>query len=563
MTSIIPANITGLVVSKNSTATPLAIGGTFTGSWYNMLHFGIIYVSVYSNVASAVDGLEIQQSTDGINADHSDKFTLDAATGKNFSINPHAKYMRIVYTNGAAAQSTFRLQTIVKCTGKSSSHRIQDSISTDDDAELAKAVITGETPAGNFVNFAATRKGNFKVAIDEYGDTQSIDAFDRLRVSTPYTLYDSKQLHDKQGIFFDESLGGSATAVHSSVNAATTMTVTASSSDFAIRQTKQRLNYQPGKGQMALFTMNAPKQSGVTKRIGFFDGTGTNFMTPNNGIFLEITGSDITFNIAKNGTTTQSVSQVDWNVDAMDGTGPSGVDLDMDGNQIFVMDFEWLGVGRVRCGWMQQGIIRYSHYFLHTNDPAITSVYMSTPNLPIRYDISSNGSGGGSMEHICSTVMSEGGQEQTGILRSIDTGSTHIDANTSGTIYAVLGIRLKSSYIDISVRPEYFSLLAETSDDFRWSIHLNPTISGTFTYSDLSDSAVQSAVGVTANTITAEGLKIDSGYSRAESAIDRKLITSLQMGATIAGVQDELVLAVMPLSANANVQGALTFRELL
>jgi hypothetical protein len=564
MSNIIPQTInTSRLSSANSTATPLGSSGVFTGAWERTLDYGIIFVNVYADQASATDGLQIQQSSDGINADHQDVFTIAAATGKNFSLNPHALYFRIVYTNGGSAQASFRLQTLYKLGGKPSSHRVADSISGQDDAELGKTVLAGEDPNGDFINFGATMRGNFPVSINEFGDTSSIDAFDRLRVSNPYTIFDSKQLHDSSPLFFDQSLGGSATSSHSTNDARTRLSVTASSSDFAIRQTKQRFNYQPGKSLLLFGTLQASMETGITKRIGFFDGTGTNFMTPNNGIWLEVNGTTPAWKIAKNGTTTENVAQSAWNTDPLDGTGPSGLTLDMDGMQIMIIDLEWLGSGRVRVGFMIKGLIRYVHNFDHANNALFPTVYMSTPNLPVRYDIQSDGSGAGDLDHICSTVMSEGGIEKTGISRAIDTETTHLDANTADTPYVLLALRLKSTHLDITVLPEYMSMISETNDNFRWSLHLNPTYNGSLTYNDVDNSACQYAAGATANDITDQGIKMDAGYAQSAATVNRQFQSTLRIGSMIDGTPDELVLAVTPLSANADIQGSLSYRELL
>lgn len=435
-------------------------------------------------------------------------------------------------------------------------------------ATPVEAAIKALKPDKTLTFIGATSNGNLKVALQEYGDTPSIDPFDRLRVSNPYTLFDSKQIHDKQPLFWDEIISGSSTSVHSVSNACTKMTVTDSAVDHVIRQTKQRFNYQPGKGQLILMTFLGNKVDGVTKRVGAFDGTGVDYMTPNNGIFFSI-GNNISWNIAKNGSTTETVNQENWNVDTLDGSGDehneSGIQLDLDSTQILIIDYEWLGVGRVRVGFVIAGIIRYVHYFYHSN-VGFSSVYMSTPNLPLRYDIKSDGTIGSFFDHICSSVMSEGGIEETGILRSVDTGVTHVDATLSDTTYAIKGIRLKSSYKDVTVIPEFFSMMNQAGDDYRWSLCLNPTISGTFTYLDLLNSAIQEASGVSANVVTNRGLVIDSGYIASLNTggnADRKFVTTLRMGSTIAGVQDQIVLCVTPLSAGADIHASLTFRELL
>ena len=225
-------------------------------------------------------------------------------------------------------------------------------------------------------------------------------------------------------------------------------------------------------------------------------------MTPNNGIFFE-NGNALgaSWNIAKNGTTTETVYPSAWNVDPLDGTGASGKTLDLDGTQIAIIDYEWLGVGRVRVGFVIDGLIYYCHHFNHSNDSTFTSVYMSTPNLPIRYDIQSDGTVGSTFDHICSTVISEGGIEKTGILRSIRSGTAFVTSYGTANDYALLGIRLKSTRLDITVIPESIFVLCGTSDSFIWSVEINPTIAGTFTYTDLTNSSTQYAIGTIANTV--------------------------------------------------------------
>lgn len=425
------------------------------------------------------------------------------------------------------------------------------------------STLQGLRPDGAATFIGATNNDNLRVSVQEYGDTPAIDAFDRLRTSEPFTLFDSKQLHDKQPLFWDESIGGSATSVHSTINAEVKMSVTTSASDFVIRQTKQRFNYQPGKSQLIFMTFHSPQATGITNRIGIFDGTGTNNLTPNNGIFFECDGS-LSWNIAKNGTTTETVSQSSWNVDPLDGTGKSGITLDMTTSQILIIDYEWLGVGRVRVGFVVDGLIYYCHYFNHANTGSFDSVYMSSPNLPLRYSIETDGTEASHLDHICSTIMSEGGVEKTGILRGVDMGNSFTAGYGTTNDYALIGLRLKSAYSDVSVIPENISVVIGTNDAYKWELHLNPTVNGTFTYNGLVDSATEYAVGGTANTLSADGTILAVGGGSTQTrASDSDLQTALRIGSTIAGVQDELVLVLRPFSANTSAWAAFNFRELL
>jgi hypothetical protein len=155
----------GVISTVNSSAVPLPAdtGGNdhiFTGVAEDVTDFGTVEISVYSDVASATDGLSIEYSSDGINWDHTDVYTVPAATGKNYSIQRVAKWFRIIYTNGVIAQTEFRLQVIFnQFYIKPSSHRIQDTITDEDDAELVKAVIAGPDENEVFQNARVNSEG--------------------------------------------------------------------------------------------------------------------------------------------------------------------------------------------------------------------------------------------------------------------------------------------------------------------------------------------------------------------------------------------------------------------
>jgi hypothetical protein len=180
--------MSGTIDGSNSSNTILATAGVFTGSATNLLDYSMINVSVFSDKSSATDGLSLQQSCDGANWDITDEYTIPASKGKTYSVQAACKFFRIVYTNGATTQGAFRLNTLLKKNmTKPSSHRIQDSIIDDDDAELTKAVVTGKNPAGNFVNVQTTTQGNFKISLEELDTPISDDSNASLKVS-PYSI---------------------------------------------------------------------------------------------------------------------------------------------------------------------------------------------------------------------------------------------------------------------------------------------------------------------------------------------------------------------------------------
>lgn len=389
------------------------------------------------------------------------------------------------------------------------------------------------------------------------------DAFGRQRVAAPYTLFDSKQLHDNAPLYFDdqEVSGSGTTSTHSTDRASTTIAVAATTAGKRVRQTFQRFNYQPGKSQLVLCTGVLDLSgggSGIFAAMGYFDDADGIFVESDNGTVGMTVRSSVTGSAVDN-----TVTQANWNGDKLDGTGASGHTLDASTAQIWWCDIEWLGVGSVRTGFVINGQFIVCHTFHHSN--SINSVYMSTPNLPIRYEIENDGTGAASeLEHICSSVMSEGGVQANGSLRYKSTEGTYVDANTANTLYAIVGLRLKTTHLDEQIELVSMSMMNTSSQDFEWSVLFNPTVAGTFTYSDETNSACQTAVGATANTVTG-GTPIGGGMVKSGNqagAAREALENALRLGSAIDGTRDQVVLCCRPLAGNADIEGSLNWREL-
>lgn len=424
----------------------------------------------------------------------------------------------------------------------------------------------------SFQVFNAVTVGDQKVVAL---DGPIADAFGRLRTAQPHTIFDSKQTNDNAPLIWDdaEKSGGGTGSTYNSNQASTTIDVSATTIGVRTRQTKMRFNYQPGKSQLIMMTgILGVGASGITQRIGIGDDDNGLFFECIEGIFQVNRRTKTSGSVVNNRTT-----QANYNIDKLEGFGPSRIKIDLSKTQIFWIDFEWLSVGRVRFGFVIDGKLTYFHEINHAND--LTVAYMSTPNLPLRYEIENDGNGGAAgLTHICTTVISEGGIEEGGVLHYESTTSnragstTHINANTADTAYALVGIKLKAGFKDITVRLSSKSIVAETSDDFEWLILLNPTIAGTFTYADKTNSAVQTAIGnadsPSTNSITGLGTVLTGGYANASAvgggggSTTNELSNALHLGSTIAGVQDAIVLAVRPLTANADIHGGLSWREL-
>lgn len=395
------------------------------------------------------------------------------------------------------------------------------------------------------------------------------DAFGRQRISNPQTIFDSKFLSDDASdLWDDQEVSGSGTNSAFKANEASVqLIVSATTAGKRVRQTFQRFNYQAGKSQLVFLTGVVDATgggTGITTALGVFDDDNGIFFRNSEGTYEWVIRSKVTGSAVDN-----NIPQASWNLDTMDGNGPSGITLDFSRAQIFVIDYEWLGVGRVRVGFNVDGVTYYVHEFLHANN--INTVYMSTPNLPIRYEIENDGTGVAStMDQICSTVISEGGQVDVGLKRYASTttaGGGFINANTSGTVYALIGIRLKSTHLTSVIKEIAVSTLALTPDNFEWIVLRNPTVAGTFTYnSHATDSPVEIAYGDSAgnpstNTVTG-GEEIDGGFVVGDGAARDEISDERYLGSLIDGTPDEVVLCVRPLSANLDIHGSLIWKEI-
>ena len=413
--------------------------------------------------------------------------------------------------------------------------------------------------AGNAVNKDSL--GNTIVVPGAY----AVDAFGRMRVSSPQTLFDSKQTHNNQPYFWDDSevSGGSTTSTWTQATASTVIAVAATTAGKRVRQTFRRFNYQPGKSQLVFMTGTiGTGGAGITRAMGLFDDENGIFVQDNEGTVRFVVRSKATGSVVE-----ETASQSLWNMDKLDGTGSSRVTLDATKSQILVIDMEWLGVGSVRIGFVVDGAIIYCHTFHHAN--SVAGAYMTTPNLPLRYEIANDGTGAASsLEHICSTVISEGGSQDIGINRCDSNQTTQVEAATAGTIHALCGIRLNASHLDAVVKIVQKSVLETNAVDYEWMLIINPTIAGAApTYTQATNSVVDFAVGVAANEVTlgATSVVIIAGYvkgGKESGATDAGLDTAQLIGSNIAGTVDTLWLCARPIAANADFLGSIAWREI-
>jgi hypothetical protein len=379
----------------------------------------------------------------------------------------------------------------------------------------------------------------------------STDAFGRLRVSSPYTIFDSQNRYRLNDKF---SYGASGTGAATYLPNESSVRLSCIGAGSVVAESKRVFAYQPGKSLLVFNTfVMATGASGITQRVGYFSSQ--------NGVYLEQSGIEL--RICKRTYITGSVvdipiEQSQWNVDRLDGTGPSGITLDVTKAQIMFIDIEWLGVGSIRTGFVINGNYYIAHIFNHAN--LLDSVYMTTARLPIRYELISTGPSA-SMKQICSSVISEGGYNAYSLTETAGTGVTTKRLVDFGTYYPIASIRLNSSRLDSLVLPRQVDILSPTVNYYRWVLLLNPTLTGT-TWSGVSSTGTvdidTSATGVSG------GIEVQSGYASSRENVEIPDESfQFQLGRSVAGTSDIITLALTSTANNADVLAQLGWQEII
>lgn len=389
-----------------------------------------------------------------------------------------------------------------------------------------------------------------------------LDAFGRLRISNPVTLFDSSHRYRDNNLWSSlTAVGGSH--VFNANQGLVDLTVNTTQDSEVIRETTKVFSYQPGKSLLAIntFVMEEGK-SGLRQRVGYYGA--------NNGLYLELDGSSLSF--VKRSSITGSVvdtkvAQASWNGDKLDGTGSSGITLDITKAQIMWMDIEWLGVGSVRMGFIINGQFIVCHTFHHAN--IIDSTYITTASLPLRYEIKNTTatSGNSTLKQICSTVISEGGYELRGLQQAIGTPiTTPRNLATAGTFYPIVSLKLKTSALDAIVILTALSIMPVESGNFNWQVRASGDTTGGTWLSAGDNSAVEYNITGTAHT---GGRILASGFVKSTNSIGptidilKEALFKFQLERNaLTGTPFELSLVLASDSNNRDIYGSMDWEEI-
>jgi hypothetical protein len=398
--------------------------------------------------------------------------------------------------------------------------------------------------------------------------TEQVDSFGRLRVSNPVTLFDSQNRYKLNEKFFSNTIGTGTAVNYIQAQSSANLFVTSNVNDFVARESRYVFNYQPGKSllTMCTFVMN-PAKSGLVQRVGYFGSE--------NGYYIQLGSNTSPTTLFSNvyiversnvlGTVSETlVAQQNWNGDKLDGTGASGLSLDITKSQIFYTDIEWLGVGSVRIGVVIDGMFISCHTFNHAN--LVPYTYITTACLPVRYEITNRAatSGTSNLNQICSTVLSEGGYEPKEQL-FCQLGPVVGKTVTTTTAVPLISIRLAPGRLDAIAVLKQLNVAVSTNTDLaQWTLILNGTLSGPTSW---GAHAVSTNVQVdTGSSGISGGRLIEAGFAQTGS-INTSLQASFfeaQLGRnSFTGTSDIITLAAAECTASPLLFYSLAWAELI
>ena len=406
-----------------------------------------------------------------------------------------------------------------------------------------------------------------------YADSGNLDAFDRLRTSTPVTLFDSSQYYGDNALVWENQFVGTG-AVSNSLNQSSVIMTTGGtgSTASAIRQTKKTFHYFPGKSQSVslTFCFTGGGVTNNTRRAGLFDAQ--------NGVYFELAGTTVNMVLRTytSGSVVESrIPQASWNLDVMNGTGPSGLTLDVTKAQIFTADLQWLGAGRVRVGFNINGAVYYVHQFLCAN--VLTIPYMGTANLPVRFEnFNSVGTAGGTatLQQICATVVTEGVTEPLrGFQFSASNGQTAVTIPSSSTTTFTPVLSIRASTTGPNSQPNKGQIVFQTISQLvvsltcQWALFLNGTLTGA-SFAKVNSTYSLAEVDVASSAISG-GIIIDSGYNAGGSTTSASELNGLSLASELSlgysgllNTQDTLTIAARAVGTAGTMFAEFSWLEL-
>lgn len=318
---------------------------------------------------------------------------------------------------------------------------------------------TGGTPAtittGGNVRVAPP-SDNSKFYVHYPHDDGTLDAFERLRTSEQRNVFEFNFGVSTPAAFTNiwesTAVGAGTAALTTQLYGCDFSTTTAATTGFWI-QSLAHTRYRPGVGVLFRMTFSFNELvANVRMRLGMFTDQGTFPSTAGDGFYLEADGTAISV-VRRYATTVatgleERILQSAWNVDPLNGSGPSGLTIDWTKAQHFVVEYQWLGVGQLRFGFDLGGEdgVTWCHTISAANN--MTGPWSRTGSLPVRAEIltTSTAAQVGRLTLVNCVVQHEGAiEERLHRYFSSNTGATLRTVGTAAGLFPLLSLRAAST----------------------------------------------------------------------------------------------------------------------
>jgi hypothetical protein len=383
--------------------------------------------------------------------------------------------------------------------------------------------------------------------------------FGGIKVASPRTMFLSTLENDDGSERWQRKIEGGGSTTYEKIRSALRLQVGTAQGDRVLIRTFQDFIYQPGSStRLDASGKLGPKVAGVEKRLGMYDDE--------NGLYFKQNGNNfavvIRRTLEENNTVEEVINQADFNLDKLDGTGPSGIVLDTGKPLIFHIDYVWHGIGPIRFGILLDADLLYFHQENNTN--IRDELYMGKGTLPCSYEIINidGSSEPAEMEQLSTSVKMDEGTILRGYSRAALTpASTTVSIPSGSDFYNVISIRIKSNCPRCSIGLFNASIANISNGFFQFAIIKNANGLGSFTWVDASDHTEQS---ITGGTVTG-GVRIVGGVGerRSDANIDlnaiRDEIHSIFLDDNFES--ETFTLAARRLDGNADVAGSVNFIE--
>lgn len=408
----------------------------------------------------------------------------------------------------------------------------------------------------NPVFVSGTVSGSLEIS---NSDGPQMDSYNRLRVASQDLAFGVHFANSLNTSYFNTAVVGSATLTSVTNQAAARLSTTTGATDSIIVQTKRYLRYNPGVSHQIMLTgIIGAKKNNVRQRWGYFDAS--------DGIFFEQTGTDLAV-VVRTSTSGSIVDtrvlQSDWNIDKLDGTGISGVNLDTSKHNVYVIDFVWQGAGRIRFGIMHGRGVVYFHQILNAN--VSTAPFIRSPSRPGRAELTNLGVtiGTTDMDIVCVFALRETSDNLLApFAASASRGITKV---TVSSIKPLITLRPKATFNSITNRipiaPQR-AIIQCNQQSILVQVYLNASLTGVSYVSAGTNSAAEydvSATVISGGTLILETYVSESNNGQLDL---QELADTAILGLDIAGsVQDTLTVTATSLAGNTDTWASIAWQE--